>query len=187
MEVISVKSVRLKILTPLIILFILSILGYAFNTYLISKIFEDGAVINIAGRQRMLTQRMSKDALIIKYMEEHREKGMKELKLARDLFDVSLKALIEGGETYSDLGMTKKTPPLPPAEGPAAEQLKKVKQLWEPFKDSINKIIATNGADKEAILYIINNNNTLLAEMNKAVGLLQVEYEAKLRKINHAS
>ncbi len=178
--------VRTKILMPLIIMLIMSIIGFALNAYMIGKVFSDGAVINVAGRQRMLTQRMAKNAMMV-YADVNKDAALKEMALARDLFDVSLKALIDGGQTYADLGMTKKTAPLPPASGAPLQQLQKVKSLWEPFKEAVNKVEQSHGADKEAIQYIADHNNTLLAEMNKAVGLFQKGYEAKLHTINNIS
>ncbi|UZN22344.1 HAMP domain-containing protein [bacterium 3DAC] len=178
--------VRTKILMPLIIMLVMSIIGFAFNAYMIDKIFDDGAVINVAGRQRMLTQRMAKNAMMV-YASVNKDNALKELALARDLFDVSLKALIEGGQTYADLDMTQKTAPLPPASGAPLQQLKKVQSLWEPFKAAVNKVEESQGADKEAIQYIADHNNELLAEMNKAVGLFQDAYEAKLHTINDIS
>ncbi len=178
--------VRTKILLPLIIMLIMSIIGFSINFIMVGKIFDDGAVINVAGRQRMLTQRMSKDAMMV-YAGVSKDAALKEMKLARDLFDVSLNALINGGPTYADLGMTEKTPPLPPASGAPLEQLKKVKNLWEPFKEAVDRVEQSGGTDKEAIQYIADNNNTLLAEMNKAVGLFQSAYEAKLHTINNVS
>jgi len=181
-----VTRVRTKILMPLIIMLVMSIIGFAFNAYMIDKIFDDGAVINVAGRQRMLTQRMAKNAMMV-YASVNKDNALKEMALARDLFDVSLKALIEGGQTYADLGMTQKTAPLPPASGAPLQQLKKVQSLWEPFKAAVNKVAESQGANKEAIQYIADHNNELLAEMNKAVGLFQDAYETKLHTINDIS
>ncbi len=185
-EVFSVTRVRTKILLPLIIMLIMSLIGFSINFIMIDKIFDDGAVINVAGRQRMLTQRMSKDAMMV-YAGVSKDAALKEMRLARDLFEVSLNALINGGTTYADLGMTKKTEPLPPASGAPLQQLKKVKSLWEPFKEAVDRVEKSHGADKEAIQYIADNNNTLLAEMNKAVGLFQKAYESKLHTINNIS
>ncbi len=179
-------KVRTKILLPLIIMLIMSFIGFAFNAYMIGKIFDDGAVINVAGRQRMLTQRMAKNAMMV-YAGVNKDSALKEMTLARDLFDVSLRALMEGGQTFADLGMTKKTEPLPPASGAPLGQLQKVKELWEPFKEAVNKVEETHGADMDAIKYIADHNNTLLAEMNKAVSLFQQSYQAKLIYIKNIS
>ena len=59
---------------------------------------SDGVVINLAGRQRMLTQKLSKEFLLAQQGDEQSWHG------TESLFDVTLTALKNGGETFTDLG-----------------------------------------------------------------------------------
>lgn len=132
----------------------------------LNKQKDDSTVVNIAGRQRMLTQKMSKEALTIKG-------GLAtaatqaSLKKTHDLFDSSLKALING-----DRGLH-----LPPTkDARILSQMRQVENLWKQFSPHIKTFISSrNGAaiQNSAADYILNNNATLLKEMNKAVGMYE--------------
>lgn len=113
---------------------------------------QSGTVINLAGKQRMLTQKMSKEALFI-------AKGVSvdanKASLAKTitLFDKTLKGLVAGDES---LGLPATT------NADILAQLKVVTDLWTPFKDAVEK----------GDLAAINKQNIpLLKNMNKAVGM----------------
>jgi len=111
---------------------------------------QSGVVINLAGKQRMLTQKMSKEALFI-------AKGISvdanKASLAKtvSLFDKTLTGLTSGDESLKLPATTNKD---------ILAQLKVVSDLWTPFKASIEK------GDLEAIN---KGNIPLLKNMNKAV------------------
>ena len=166
------RTVRIGI-AIMLILNIISVTGVFIYA---SKSKADGAVIDIAGRQRMLTQKMSKEALAIAVgKDEYRE----DLLATAQLFDRSLKALLYGG-TAPIHGGEVKVPPAPPG---VREQLKKVESLWEPFYKSVQVVATKDPNDpgfKEALEYILAHNTELLTEMNKAVGLYSSTYGKKL-------
>jgi len=64
---------------------------------------QSGTVINLAGKQRMLTQKMSKEALFIA-KGINVEKNKENLKKTSELFDKTLKGLIDGDK---DLNLLK--------------------------------------------------------------------------------
>ena len=93
-----VKSLNLKFVL-IIGCFIFLILGGVIATFLIvDSQKNDGVVINLAGRQRMLTQKMSKEALGV-HKGDNVETYRTQLKQTASLFDKTLKALMNGGET----------------------------------------------------------------------------------------
>jgi len=122
---------------------------------------QSGNVINLAGKQRMLTQKMSKEAL---FVAKGIDTDTNKVNLAKTvaLFDKTLKGLIAGD---TDLG-------LPKTENPdIVAQLSVVKKLWVPFKDSIEK------GDLKAIN---EQNIPLLKNMNKAVQMYAKASGSKL-------
>ncbi len=117
-----------------------------------------GKVINLAGKQRMLTQKISKEALLIAKGIDV-EANTKSLKATDELFNKTLKGLIAGD---ADLGLGKTE------DKAIIEQLNKVTTLWETFDKSIDKI-ASGKTDKETLKAIADQNIPLLKEMNAAV------------------
>ncbi len=113
---------------------------------------QSGTVINLAGKQRMLTQKMSKEALFIaKGIDVDANKASLTKTVA--LFDKTLTGLISGDESLGLPATTNKD---------ILAQLKVVTDLWVPFKSVIEK----------GDLAAINKQNIpLLKNMNKAVGM----------------
>jgi hypothetical protein len=122
---------------------------------------QSGNVINLAGKQRMLTQKMSKEALFVaKGIDADANKANLAKTVA--LFDKTLKGLIGGDE---GLGLPKTT------NAEIVGQLNVVVELWGPFKASVEK------GDLEAIS---KQNIPLLKNMNKAVQMYAKASGSKL-------
>jgi len=60
---------------------------------------DDARVINVAGRQRMLSQKISKLALKLQQQHEHQEQSRTELQEALDLWTRSHQGLLKGDRT----------------------------------------------------------------------------------------
>ncbi|HHL39733.1 MAG TPA: methyl-accepting chemotaxis protein [Deltaproteobacteria bacterium] len=130
---------------------------------------SDGKILNIAGRQRMLTQKMTKEALAI----VEGSNSTEALRATAELFDRSLKALIDGD---AKMGV----PPVSDAE--LAAQLDKVKGMWDGFKKNIDKFLSGTH-DAESVKYLLANNVPLLKEMNKAVGMYERLQKHKVTRL----
>jgi len=106
---------------------------------------DDGAVINLAGKQRMLTQKMSKEAIAL-------SQGIGSKKILEEtanLFDKTLKGLIAGNEELK-LSQTK--------DPKVISQLNNVQELWKEFRVNVDAVLA-NPAGAAAALSYINENN----------------------------
>ncbi len=141
---------------------------------------QSGTVINLAGKQRMLTQKMSKEALFIAKGIDV-EKNKEALTKTSELFDKTLKGLISGDK---DLNLPKTE------DKEILSQLEKVKELWKSFKANIDKVISGK-IDKATLEAIAKENLPLLKNMNKAVGMYAKASGSKLdpkiaKKINVA-
>jgi len=177
----KIKSVRAKIfsLIGISLLPVLFILVSMFTT--IKKQSADAVVINLAGRQRMLTQRLVKSTLA--YTCGFGEKYLKEARTSYELFDGTLKALMDGGEAIGGDGQPVV---LPPTVAPHIRtQLDTVASIWENFKNSVDIILAAGEKHdtpeyRQALSFILNNNMKLLSEMNKAVSMYTQESNAKV-------
>jgi len=119
---------------------------------------ELAVTINLAGKQRMLTQKMSKEAFEL-FLGIDMDNAKKSLKASRDLFDRTLNGLIKGDKS---LGL------VPTKDKKIQAKLQEVKKLWEPFKKHIDRIYNFQADDKD-YWYIKNNNMKLLKTMNEAV------------------
>jgi len=141
---------------------------------------QSGVVINLAGKQRMLTQKMSKEAFYIAKGIDA-EANTENLKKTSALFDKTLKGLVDGDSSLN----------LPKTENKEIlAQLQKVTDLWAPFKTNIDKVIAGK-ADKATLEAIAKENLPLLKNMNAAVQMYAKASGSKLapemaKKINVA-
>ncbi|HDY68153.1 MAG: type IV pili methyl-accepting chemotaxis transducer N-terminal domain-containing protein [Candidatus Scalindua sediminis] len=133
---------------------------------------DDGAVINLAGKQRMLTQKMSKEAIALS--QGVGSKGSLEKTI--NLFDKTLKGLISGDKELN----------LPATTNPKIlAQLNHVQKLWKDHNSNLQIVLANSAETTAALSYINDNNIQLLKEMNKAVGMLEKKASDRV-KINLA-
>ncbi len=130
-------------------------------------------VINVAGRQRMLSQKMSKYAFMV---ENGNTDVVDKLKSAENLFDTSLHGLIDGSEALG----------LPPASPEATQSLQVVEDVWHPFKEALDVVLTADSNSPEfeaAIDHIVAHNEELLTKANDAVTILQEEADAQVRQL----
>ncbi len=133
---------------------------------------EMGIIINLAGKQRMLTQKMSKDALLIAEGIDV-EKNKKDLKESMELFDKTLKGLMHGDK---DLRLAKTN------NKEILKQLQKINSIWQDFKKDLQKVL--NGeTSKETLENISKKNLPLLHNMHKAV-VMFVKKSGSLSKLD---
>ncbi|MCK5853651.1 MAG: type IV pili methyl-accepting chemotaxis transducer N-terminal domain-containing protein [Sulfurovaceae bacterium] len=135
-----------------------------------AKETRDGrTVINLAGKQRMLTQKMSKEALLIISGIEA-EKNKKILQQTISTFDITLKGLRDGNKALH-LPKTQ--------EKEIVALLNKEIKLWNLFKRFLNKIV-DGKADKETLKAVEIANMPLLTLTNKVVHLYEKKYVSTL-------
>ncbi len=127
--------------------------------------------INLAGKQRMLTQKMTKEALLLKASIDKKQ-NLEKLKKTRKLFDKTLNGLIKGDKSLK-LKACK--------DAKVQKQLQKVLSLWKDFDTNIKKIIS-GSRDKKVYSNIEKQNLILLKEMNKAVGMYVSQSKQKTSK-----
>jgi len=117
--------------------------------------------IDLAGKQRMLTQKMSKEAMLIKIGIDI-DTSVKKIKESSALFDKTLKGLINGDKELGLVATKDKN---------IQRKLKEVQKEWEPFYQRIKSVYSFNNLTDDTFKYIEENNLKLLKKMNEAVGM----------------
>ncbi|RKX84127.1 MAG: methyl-accepting chemotaxis protein [Spirochaetes bacterium] len=178
----AMKGITLKILMILLVYLVLGLIVFA-SVFMVTGLqADDGILINTAGRQRMLSQRMSKEVLL-KARDGDVIKS-EQIASTVKLFDLTLFALKDGGDLPVDMGMTvfRKIPEM--KNKGINDQLGIVVDLWKPFKSNMDKLVSgIEGAGE--LKYIIDNNVKLLVEMNKAVVLMQIASEGRVNLLKN--
>ncbi len=128
----------------------------------INKQESDSRVMNMAGKQRMLTQKMTKEAMSIFNGTTKKEELVKTV----ELFDKSLVALIDG-DSKEGIPITK--------DAEIVAQLEKVRDMWKEFKSNI--IEAAEHTEKREELYntIIADNAKMIEKTDKIASVMVEE------------
>jgi two-component system nitrate/nitrite sensor histidine kinase NarX len=174
-------SIRAKLGT-LFASFMLLVAGSVIATALaISTQATDALVINLAGRQRMLTQRITKAVLGIA---QDPDSGYRaELQETIYLFDHTLTALENGGPVlYGEDTVT-----LPPTTNASASaQLDTVSGLWIRFHEHVETVLtATPGSTdlQLAVREVESLSLVILQEMDQAVRLYEAAARVKVARL----
>lgn len=127
-------------------------------------------IINLCGRQRMLTQKMAKEFLLITLNVNPTENKLR-LKRTTYLFEQTLNGLIEG-DRYLKLHRS--------TNRDIIKQLSKVQDVWKDFKEPIDMALSTGKWSQDSIRKIADLNLPLLTETHKAVNMYEEEYHPSL-------
>jgi two-component system, chemotaxis family, sensor kinase CheA len=165
---------KYKTLVISIALFLLldaSVLGV--NFYTSFQIAADAKTVNLAGRQRMLSQRMAKSLLEVeKALEQGQspQQYLNELSQAAQIFGQTLSAFELGGTAPGVQGEAVVLTSIKPGAG--RDALIEAKEIWQPLKQLIEQVLAQknpeniNQALSFAMEYARTNNLQLLNLMN---------------------
>lgn len=173
MKFINKISTIIKLMGAVLILLILT--SIMVTLYLNQQNQKDALIINIAGKQRMLTQKIAKN---IFYIQHNPSKNFKELNGAIDEFVKGLYTLEYGNQTLGTYAA--------PTED-IQNQIKKVNELWSKFYKNIQEfitIVAMNEKEKSKeleniIISIENENNILLSNIDNLVTMYTEYSESK--------
>ncbi len=137
----SVKSLLGIAMGTLVALLVGSI---GFTTHTLDSQKADGLQINLAGRQRMLSQKMAKEALVLRDTPAGpaREEARAKLVATVGLFDRTVVALRNGGVTQDSAGKDLTLPPATDARVKAS--LDEGTALWAEVKAGLNPTLAAN-------------------------------------------
>ncbi|KFX69145.1 chemotaxis protein [Pseudomonas taeanensis MS-3] len=125
--------------------------------------------INVAGAQRMLSQKMTKEALLLR--EGVIPKTTLDATIAQ--FEQAHRDLINGNPGRNVTAIE--------ADGAIAGQVRLVGQLWQAFRGQLERL--AQGGQQVDSQELENASLNLLREMNKAVGLMATDAERSQRTL----
>lgn len=170
---VKINSLKGQIRLLLMAFAVLVIISVAFTYWGLEAQKTDATVINLAGRQRMLLQQMTRLALEIQYQSgADNNLADKDLALQESMsvFEQTLIALMDGGQApdYSGLSVE-----LPAAKNPAVlERLQRVAQNWPPFRSDLEQVLAHAPESPEfqtALQNVEISSPQLIQQMDDAV------------------
>jgi len=174
-------STKIKLFGTLIVLLVTAIIFI--TIFLNSQTSKDALLVNIVGKQRMLSQKIAKNIFYIHYAGH---KDFYELNTAIEEFVDALYLLEFGDKQRSISGV---------ANIKISSQLKEVKRLWEDYYKEIHnfKVLCMNNKDtkienniKKIILRIYKKNPILLENIDRLVTLYTEHSEDKINNIKIA-
>ena len=171
-------STKIKIIGILFALLMTSII--ATTIYLNNKNEKDAMIINIAGKQRMLTQNISKN---IFYLYSNPKSSQNELDSSIEEFIYNLESL-KGGNS---LGKLKEAPNIQ-----IDRQMLQIEYLWSIFYQNIVKFkeLIQNNSNQQELKNIVNiiyeTNPELLYEVDALVSLHTINSEQKIRFLKNS-
>jgi diguanylate cyclase (GGDEF)-like protein len=164
----------------------LVVLGAAY--WLSYQIAENATTINLAGRQRMLSQRMVKALLHLDQASNHQQRAeaMAELRLTFTLFDSTLQSLHRGGVTIGGDGQPVKIAAIKTA--PAQALINRAEKIWNPYRDQVQELlhdpeVMTKEKIAGAVALANRENLELLELMNSLTTALEESAVAKTSRI----
>ncbi len=170
-------KVSTKLYLTFVLQFVVAVTLLAVILNLQTKQKADSLVVNLAGRQRMLSQKLSKELLLFKLGDMPADA----IKTTVSVFDETLSALLHGGKVPLDLNRSRFAT-IPPTRSPGAvKELNAVSHLWSSFKEKVLQFLKTK--DPKALAFIRDNNVALLQKMNRAVFEMANEATAKVTMV----
>jgi hypothetical protein len=124
-----------------------------------------GTVVNVAGRQRMLSQKMSKEILLIA-LKQSADENRAQLKADAELFAKVQTGLVKGDEQIGLPATSSQT---------IIAQMGKVDSLWKEFEPLANEAQTAPEIPSPMVTKVADLSPKLLNEMNRAVSMYEAE------------
>ena len=177
-------SVKLLLGAALGLMVVLLVGSIGFTTRTLDSQKADGLQINLAGRQRMLSQKMAKEALVLKAGadDQARKEARAKLTATVGLFDRTLTALQHGGVTQDGAGKDVTLPVVRDAGVQAA--LRDGTALWAEVKASLDQALngdvdPRGGQGQAAIAQLSARNIDLMKSMDVITTAFQTASDSR--------
>ncbi len=137
---------------------------------------QDALVINLAGRQRMLIQQMTRLSLQVR---DGDESALAELHEAERVFDQTLSAFQNGGSAPY---LTDSVVNLPAtSDTQVLEALSDVESSWEQYRSTLDAMIASG----DSVLVLEDRSNDLVQKADVVVRLYETTSTAKVNRLRN--
>ncbi len=150
----ALVGTSLLVISVIVLFSVYSVIGAKTN---VSNMEKDSVVINLAGAQRMLTQKISKQ---VEWVNSGQLEYLDALNNDITRFDTVLSGLLHGDNTLQLVASPNET---------IATELQKTQTQWKEFKSQTTIFIESSTQIAHAIEYIIKNNVSLFKSANDAV------------------
>ncbi len=174
-------SIGKKLIVSVVAVFSIVVVMFGATWWLTSAQKTDALVVNLAGRQRMLVEKISKNVL---HFLDVKKQDLPTTDLQRTItdqvqvFETTLAALTSSGNAPLGLSPSGETGRLPVATADAAEKLRQVKAKWDDFGRDLKACLDT--PDPQAVRRFLESGEGVVAAMDGAVKFMQAESEAKV-------
>ncbi len=177
-------SIRKLLIAESIVFLLLLVVTLVATLGLVGSGGGDALYINVAGRQRMLSQKTSKEAL--EYARESTPERREQLEKTIQLFSVSHRALRTGGQTPLSLDGGNPAQVTGASDAKLIALLDEVDAGWRKMSGAAQSLIKTASARREAIETIKKKNTQVLENMDIAVRYYAAERDVSSRVVNIA-
>jgi methyl-accepting chemotaxis protein len=168
-------SISIKIGTIFFLIIIFGILN--FTLYLINESNDRSVEIDLAGRNRMLSQKICFEAEMIARNASY---PADKLKQAADEIDKALKILHDGGEIEKDGNLYK----IAALGSDFGSTFQEANTAWDSFRKNALQLATGNRSDQATLLYLENNSADMLAKFDNLVKALVTSYQNE-KKVTH--
>lgn len=179
------SPLKLGIAIALFVILDLSVL--VINLWIADQVSRDAVAINLAGRQRMLSQQITKSLLLANHAPDEitRTQAREELANAYELFATTLRAFDQGGVTKGGDGQQVKLRRVEQnaGRGPLDVALFKVAPLTQRLDTLLKTPSASTDDFRWAMDYMIANNREILARMNDLTFALEQQSVSRIREL----
>jgi diguanylate cyclase (GGDEF)-like protein len=174
-----------RLITAIVMFVALDLTVLVINLWLAEQIAQDAVAINLAGRQRMLSQQTTKALLLATRAATPAEaaRAGEEVELAFGLFERTLSAFAEGGPTA---GGDSVPVVLQPVEGEAAAVVAAARQIVTPLRGLLppaGQLALEGRAYAAAADYMVGHNRQVLALMNRLTTALEHDSVRRSRNL----
>lgn len=161
-------SIKQAFLAMLAVFMVIPIGFFSSTTAWIGTSVDDGTVINIAGRQRMLSQKITKEALLLANGADVKAAYLE----TKALFESSMQKLIEQEQNEQ-------------SGSPLYEKMKEGEALWKRFEKDIDRLALGSNLDTETLKKINADSVILLKTINSAVKILEKRAQDKVGTLGY--
>lgn len=177
-----------SLFSAVVLFVLLDVSVLAMNLWISWQVERDATAINLAGRQRMLSQRMTKAALLMERAEgsEARQTALNELQTSARLFDQTLAAFARGGLATGGDNRALTLEALRDAEALALVAV--AEERWQPLHQGILELgwPLDEAQASMAVEALVSGNQGLLDIMNRLTSRMEaasLEQTKRLRLV----
>jgi len=168
-------NIKIRLVSSIFLIFLIAVGMLAATWVVTTSQKDDSLVINLAGRQRMLSQKLAKEVLAFQLTKD--EKVEKQIDATMAVFEKTLSALADSGQAPLTLNPEGPQASLPSASATVATKLAEVRSLWSRYRKLIESSLSS-GVFSPA--EISKQSVLVLKNMNAAVVMMQQESEKRV-------